>query len=440
MALYYYKARITYGDTSYYLFKIIQNRGFNIESGRAVSVLSQWLPLLLIKCAAPLRAVMMAYSFNLALIYVCCFLCIRYWLKSYFLAWGALLCTHLNLHYGYYYPTEMIFSSAIIILIVAFLTCNDRQPERRMAGKRFWMVSILLLISILFIHPFYFVILGLTLLCVYCIYPQKHYLLFIALLFVLFLMKVTVWKSGYEAGKLAGFNVHVLSLKAIKVSYLTFFWKQSFSERLMFAKYLFFVFELLLLLNRRWMLALLLPFTYSFLYLLTYLSIPNGESLGYMECYMTATAVLPLSVFLVYAEKEWAAYRDSLTILFFLLSVLGFYRIKSEPLYKERVKYLAGILEEGRKRNAVKLFAEEKDLRPENILVGWALPFETLLLSSEKGLSQTLFMNTPGYQLDKINREHLFLGVPWEKPASDSILDPIYFKLRAQPYQKVKAL
>ena len=34
------------------------------------------------------------------------------------------------------------------------------------------------------------------------------------------------------------------------------------------------------------------------LYLFVYLSIPNGESLGYMECYVAAISVFPLIIFL----------------------------------------------------------------------------------------------------------------------------------------------
>ncbi len=440
MAVYYYKARISYGDTGYYLYKIIQTGGFNIESGRAISIISQWFPILLIKIGAPLRIVMIGYSVNLALVYVACFLVIRYFLKSHFLAWGALLCTHLFLHYGYFYPTEMIFSSAIMVLIGAFLTYNDRNMAQPMGVKWVYGIGSILVLGIVLIHPFYYMVLCVILCCLYLIKGNKTYLYFIAFSIVLFLLKVTFFKSGYEAGKLSGIDMNVLTWDALSKSYLTSFWWNSFAVHFATARFLFYAWIVFLLWRKEWALALALPAGYLILYLMVYISIPNGESLGYMECYVAAISVFPLIVFLVYAEKNLTTYKNLFTILAFIISLSGLYRIKSEPIYKERVKYLESIFAYGREHHISKFLIEENEVKHEKILVGWALPYETLLLSTVSGQTQTIFINKAQYNLEAINNPRLFLGVPWENPIYHIKLNSAYFRLDTLPYVRINGL
>jgi hypothetical protein len=440
MAVYYYKARITYGDTGYYLYKMIQSEGFNIESGRAISVISQWLPLLLIKLSAPLRIVMIGYSVNFALVYVAGFLLIRYLLKSEFLAWGALLCTHLFLHYGYFYPTEMIFSSAVMVFIMAFLTFNDRNKEKPIPLTIWYGVGVALLLSISLIHPFYYVVAMIILFCLHLIEPNIRYIHFIVLAILILIVKITFFKSGYEAGKLSGIDINVFSWKAIDKSYLTFFWRQTFNHRLPVTKFLFYGFIIYLCWRRKWLLAAALPFGYLALYLLVYLSIPNGESLGYMECYMAAISVFPLIVFLVYAEKNLMEYKNTFIFMAFILSLLGLARMKSETIYKARVKYLESIFAYGRENNIAKFFVEDNEIKHDKILVGWALPYETLLLSTVSGKTQTIYLNTDKKKLEEINNNQLFLGVPWEEPIHEIRLRKRYFTLDSTPYKRINGL
>lgn len=223
MAIYYFKARITYGDTGYYLFRIIQTQNFNIESGRAISVISQFIPVILIKLSAPLKVVMIGYSINFALIYFAGFLIIKYFLKSHFLALGALLCTHLFLHYGYYYPTEMIFSTVYIVIVSAFYTYNDRKQQKSYSLKTMYLFGFILLFIISFIHPFYYIVMCAVLCCLYLIDSNKMYIYFILISVVLLILKVMLFKSGYEASKLSTIDLTVFSWKAIDQSYLTLF-------------------------------------------------------------------------------------------------------------------------------------------------------------------------------------------------------------------------
>ena len=440
MAVYYFKARITYGDTGYYLYKMIQSESLNIESGRAISIISQWIPIILIKLNAPLRIVMIGYSVNFALIYFAGFLIIKYLLKSHFLALGALLCTHLFLHYGYYYPTEMIFSTVYIVAIIAFITYNDRNKLQPVSTIKTYFIGFVLFLIISFIHPFYYIVTGFILLCLYLIEQRRFYLYFFTLSIGLFILKVTFLKSGYEAGKISGINFNVLSWNAIDQSYLTSFWRESFKHHFAVAKFSFFAFVIFLLWKRKWLLAFMLPISYIILYLFVYLSIPNGESLGYMECYVAAISVFPLIIFLVYAEKNLQHYKNLFTIFVFVISLFGLYRIKSEKTYKNRVKYLESILNYGKEHNITKMYMEDNEIKHEKILVGWALPYETLLLSTINGKTQTIYDNSKNLNIDSLNGNTLFLSVPWKQPIYNINLNKKYFSLDSTSYQRINGL
>lgn len=440
VCIYYYKERITYGDTGYYLFKIIQKEGFNIESGRAISILSQFLPILLIKIGASLRWVMVGYSVNFALIYLVSFFIVKYLFKSHYLAWGALLCTHLFLHFGFYYPTEMIFSSAVLVVIFGFLTYNERNYEHPINPILYFTIGTLLLLILSFIHPFYYIVAGAILFCLFLVDYNKNYLYFILISIVLLGIKITFFKSGYEAGKLSSIDFKTFNWHSINKSYLTFFWKQSFNERFWIAKYALYGFIIFLLWKRKWLLAVSIPLAYLSLFLIVYLSIPNGESLGYMECYVVAISVFPLIVILFYADKYWLQHKNTFTIIAFIFSIYGLFRIESEPIYKDRVNYLENIFAYGRTNNISKFFIEESTIKHDKILVGWALPYESLILSTVSGKTQTIYINNSTFKIDEINKPNLFFGVPWEKPIYDLSLNKKYFHLDTSQYVVINGM
>ena len=440
VCIYYYKERVTYCDNSYYLTKIFRKESFNIESGRAISVFFQIIPILLIKFSAPLRIVMVGYSVNFALIYIGCFFIIKYVFKSNYLAWGALLCTHLFLHYGFYFPTEMIVSAAIIVLIVAFLTINERRKDKPLIPIFYYGVGSLLLLLIVIIHPLYFIIMGAILFCLYLIDYNKAYLHFIAICIVFLFVKMVFFKSGYEDEKMGGISLSYLNFRSISHSILTNYWKQSFLERYFIAKYALFAFVLYLAWERKWLLALAIPFAYLSLYLLVYTSMPNGASLGYMDNYMVAISVFPLIVFLFYLEQKTTNIKNIFVVVSFLVSINGLLRVSNEPIFKDRVIYLESILAHGRTNNINKFFIEDSTFRHSDISMDWAIPYETLLISTLGGKTQTIFDNTGKYKLEEVNNPKLFLGAPWESPINNGELNKKYFQLDTGKYVRINGM
>jgi hypothetical protein len=327
-----------------------------------------------------------------------------------------------------------------MVLIVGFLTINDRRKDKPIIPVLYYGIGSLLILLIAIIHPLYFVIMGVILWCLFLVDYNKRFLFFIGLCIILFTIKMVFFKSGYESGKLSSIDLKTFTWTAIDNSYLTFFWKQSFSERYYIAKISFFIFILYLLWERKWLLAFTLPLAYIFLYLIVYLSIPNGESLGYMECYIVAISIFPLVIFLFYLEKKWAFKYSVFSVICFVISIVGLTRMANEPIYKDRVKYLEAIFAHGRTNNISKFYIEDAEIKHEKILVGWALPYETLILSTVSGKTQTIFDNNGQYKLEDINKPTLFLGVPWESPIYNLELNKKYFQLDTSSYVRINGM
>jgi hypothetical protein len=112
----------------------------------------------------------------------------------------------------------------------------------------------------------------------------------------------------------------------------------------------------------------------------------------------------------------------------------------NEPIYKDRVKYLEAIFAHGRTNNISKFYIEDAEIKHEKILVGWALPYETLILSTVSGKTQTIFDNNGQYKLEDINKPTLFLGVPWESPIYNLELNKKYFQLDTSSYVRINGM
>src|SRR6187431_2900802 len=77
-----YKQRVIYVDSALQVFEMINANTFSIYVERYSMILSQLLPVILIKSDAPLYAILMGYSFSGVLIHFICFILCFYAFKN----------------------------------------------------------------------------------------------------------------------------------------------------------------------------------------------------------------------------------------------------------------------------------------------------------------------------------------------------------------------
>ena len=148
-ALCYYKLRI-FSDTAGYLTDIIRNDGFVIAHNRFISVLNQWLPVLLLKAHASLKVIAVAYSFSYTLVPVALALLCMHWLKRPYHALAIMLLVLLMNVLLFYYAVSELQMGLCLLLFYDSAADYAQQSGRR---KVLDVLTIIILPTFAFSHP-----------------------------------------------------------------------------------------------------------------------------------------------------------------------------------------------------------------------------------------------------------------------------------------------
>lgn len=456
LCLHYYEARISYGDSAYYLFNILQKEGFNIESGRAIAYFTQVLPVLAIKFGASITVVMKLYSLNLALVYLLLYGIIRWILKSSFVAAAILLIISQLQHYSFYYATPEHLLGTAYFLVLAFYIWK-KSTEQQIDNKTI-VLFFGLSFGLYFSHPFLLLLL-VNFLVLLWVYKKDNRLFLLIVVAIMVMLAKYFFRTGYEGDHYAAFSIKNLQLANIKKSYLTYFFLESFKERFALLKFVFYFFLLVLLIRRKWGLLILMPLSLLAAYLPIYWMMPNGESLGYMECYLVMGVIAVFSFMVFYAEEQLSSeIKNPVLLVIFIFCLAGLYRNKSESLYKNRVKYIQSLLEESKSEGIYKAWINPKNVDYSHfvqnsavcipawinlknvdyshLLLDWSFPYETLLLSSQDNSSQTIIVDHNGVDYAATNKTNVFYGAYWQSVNYDYPFNKRYFNLPEQEYKE----
>ena len=429
------EARVLYADSAYYVFRMIELDGFNIEHGRYVGYLTQWLPVLFIKLNLPLKAVITAYSFNVALLYFFGYLYVRCYLKMPFHAIGLILISLVTMHFGYYNICAELIQGCVPTVVGLFHLEKIASTEKKLIPiDIFWMAffSVLVFFSHLFLTLAYsFIIL------LFFLQQRSKQFLIAAIVFVsIVIMKFLLAKNeGYENSMLDGFDLNNLNWQKIKSSYIYYFMKHSFNHQLVWIKVLLFSFILYGLFKRKWLVVFM---SFSFiigLMTLICLYMPEGNAVAYMDGYLGVIGLTIVVLFLVYVNKWTQDFNVQLIgIVLILASFLGMKRVYDEPLYQDRIAYYKTLFQEMDEKGTDKILMKTAEAPWHHLLVAWAIPFETLLLSSSDGNSKTLYVDQGEIDQSKLKNENLFLAEIWDPYHSIERVNGRYFNLPTKQY------
>jgi hypothetical protein len=156
LSLVFYPYRI-YGDSAYYLFRIINNLALNIEHARPVGALIQIIPLLLAKGNAVLEYILMGFSLNEWLYFTLCFLAAVLLFRDSYAALGIWLILLFGSRWNYFNPvSELILASPLFLFtVLLFRKPGDSILNRIIfAGLSYFVLQS----HALFIIPYVFII------------------------------------------------------------------------------------------------------------------------------------------------------------------------------------------------------------------------------------------------------------------------------------------
>lgn len=443
MSIYYFKARVLSYDSAWHLFSIIQEGTFLLDHNRYLIVAIQWLPLLLVKLGASLKTIMLAYSVSWVLFPYGIYLLLIYGFKTYQAALLLVLALMLNPGVSFFYiAAELPLSLGIFALLVAWLSYMEERPQ-----TSFWLRFIVAILLIV-IASYGRLLIGAVILA-YLIFvgiaeQQWKDRLWQALVgFVLFwfcLRVMVIPSDSYEGGAIRNMaQIFDWDTYFSRPNYLQP-WFRAISKSL-WPNYLISLGLLSFYLVKRrlllafYILGLLLGFS-----LLSIWFSPFG-ALGSDHYLMMWGGMIALPLLMALAKIKHKVLPGAILICISLICLNNCYQLRRH--FVKRVAYLEFVLAENTKLNSAKTISTREDLDHNYFWVDWSLGVESLLLSSMNSAdsSKTIFSVIPS-QISKaelsMQKSDLWLGPHFKPPRPTSELNPTYFRLPMQAYQRLK--
>ncbi len=416
LAAWFYQERMCILDGGVYSFELILTEDFFTPHNRWGNYMIQWLPLLVIKMGASLKTILIVQSISFVLFYYFVFLFATYLCRRPELGWAILLLQLLVLHRTYFWPVSEVFHSVILgIGVVAWFTGG--------AEKKWWLyysVAALLTWLMLILHPVAPAIIafgvGLTLLENHNWRKWQAWILpgVVAAVYV-------GWKglgpapSDYELEILARQPSWMDTLTNLRgFSGYWAVWLTLKGELRMIPNFLVITFVVLLF-QRKWLLAGFLPL-FSFVYFLAVVrSYPQGES-----ALLIHNVCIPLGMFAMVIAVRHILPRLRLPglqlgLLVFLLFFFHHNISQRFELNRTRLAWHQSMADFSEEVGARKLILHPDHFPSELIRIPWAVACESLLLSSVDGPegSMQVYHMAGREELLKPENGIFFAFAPW---------------------------
>ncbi|OFX23243.1 MAG: hypothetical protein A2033_04150 [Bacteroidetes bacterium GWA2_31_9] len=440
LSFFYYKERTVNFDTAYYVFKMIYFNDFNIELNRWIAYPSQILPLIAIKNGAILSTVLKLYSISFILTYYLIYCFIAYSLKNKPAVYALILTLCLTYRNNFYFATiDLPLTLAISILFWALISQRTYTNINRLlfiqAGAIFCIIvntygHLLSIIAILFIIAFEIIFNN----------RWKERPIIFILLFTIswyFIRVYVLPLSEYDKSKMLSLEVLFNKIPTIFSLKSTNYFVNFFLYEIWIVPVLFVINLFLAIKKQLWTLTFLLisfPVCYLSLILTSWY---KGESPIVYQGYY---AILGLYIAVAFIAIMSKYYNKSIIIisvtLILIISSTSLY--SSHKMLTNRIEYFDRMAKYMRKINVRKGLIEPKNL-PWNILhSSWAIPFESLLMSSLDDPDSAVTFNSHHHKdLNKINVNGLFLGANFKLYWDSDSINKSYFNLPKYGYKYI---
>ena len=187
-------------DSSYYIFRVINNESFWVEHNRFILVFSQILPLIGVKLGFDLKTVLYLYSIGHVVFFYIIFLVTRYYYKSKEAGVFLLLLQTMGIMSGFFVPMfELYYCAGLLVLFSTILYYSNKKID----------IAILIVLALLILtgHPYTSILLVLILVLHAIQYKNEYlwsYAVFLFIIIVVFVFKKYT-ASEYEQGKANAF-------------------------------------------------------------------------------------------------------------------------------------------------------------------------------------------------------------------------------------------
>lgn len=448
MSLLYYKERLLHFDAANYTFQLLYFEDFYIGHGRWISAPTQLLPLLAIKLGASLRTVLWIYSASFILFYYLIYLIVVYGFRQAKVGLFLALALCLAMRYKFYGPVgEVILSLGSVALLLGWLWRGEVLGQLSSRGS--YVLSFLLMVMLIVTgHPFaslsLLFVLGFHWISSEKWWDKEFWIMMGTALLLLGRKYLSLQQEGsYEAGQMDNLQEGVKILSNFQEYYVFDRILYFLDTEYAFPFAIFCLCILLLLYQRKWLLAVFLLLSHvgmlaAIMVSFSYLNDPIYILLdGYLS-HLGVIWALPMVYVLLEERRVW-----SIALLVLLLG-FGVDRIHQKRIFfQERMELIGSIMvpavEEGHK----KLLHHMDHFDWQRLWLPWAVGVETLMYTALQGpdkAASLYFQQARRDEEEHAQTPSAFLGVQYDPFLFE--LDSLprrWFQLPEGPYHRIMA-
>jgi len=451
LAIYYYLERTIFVDPACSAFKILYYQNFASEASRYVAVIPQGLPLLAIWLHLPLKVVLCLYSMSFILLYYIIFLVITYWFRNENLALAIPLVLLMGVQYSFFWiSTETHQALVYNILLVAFLYYSQKMNPGFLNN----LIKLIIAAGILFLcfysHPVslfpILFILG------YFMIDQKLWKKTFVYILVVFIIAITITKvfivptNQYDTANFNSFLSFFEKIGQVQTSESLAFLTEKIFTLYFFSLIIFIVTSVFYIIKKQY-----LKLSYYLASIILFLLVIFTTFPLWYYPFIQEKNLMPLNIFLLvpfmnevaFSDKRLNIFKQIFLILIFVVGVVNV--INASSFYKERLAYIRSLIYKSKKFPEKKIIIKKWDIDLNKVNVTWALPMESLLLSSleDPNLSRSIYVDEPDKSLKQslnLNDSLLFICASWWTiDLREKRMDKQYFNLDNSPYRFLSA-
>jgi hypothetical protein len=439
LSIYFYAERVLYYDSAYQFFKIINSESYNIEADRWSAVIVQTLPLLAIKLALPLKAVLIIYSFSYILIGYIIFIINIHFLKNIAAGIAVVFLYTVCIRDSFFYcVTELPVGMLFTTLLYAWLFFPIK-TGKYIHPAIYIFIALLIILICFFFHPMTFFpvifIIGYYLLRTRN-YKEPRIITLLFFTVMLYAAKTLFTSSSSYEGNLFGQlkSAPALIQNILSLDSTAFFIDRSLSLYLIINIFVVLI-AAFYILKKEWLLLCWFFLNLAGFLLICFVAFNKGDSHIAMEKYFMPLSLLIAVPFLhdIISIKKGRLIGLLLCLFIFSRGIHGIYSART--YFTQHLEYIDKLIDVADTRSTSKLLVFKENV--DQNYTTWACATETLLrsASSEKKSQSTIYLIHKN-EIDQIDliSSTLFLCVPFDQNSNISILNKRYFSLPLEPY------
>ena len=429
----FYKERL-FSDSGYYIYRVIDEKGFVIGLNRFVLFFSQILPVMAVKVGCCLKTILVSYSINHVLFFYILFLISRYIYKNRLAGILLILVQTIGIQSAFFSPMFELYYG------VGFLILFDVILNKKLHSRTDILLLIVLALIVLTSHPLTYFLFLFVLTFHFLIHRWKYisyYLVAIVLIIVVMVFKKYT-ASEYEQGKTNSifYLLHNGVYDRNYLGSLAIFLFQYYRELLLLTAITIIYFAI----KKDFVKVILFPCSFLF-----FLALLNLAYYGFQHSRYQEAVYFPLffvvSYTFVYYVLNGMEFKSAIIMCFLLigLTISRFIVIKNEGIiFSERVEKMEELVEYCRTLDGNKFIVKMQYLTHNSTAeVSWSYPMETMLLSGINPEKKTITICTDDDMATNDNSSKLqpenYLMRCWDIK-DDKSVNQKYFHLKDTNY------